>query len=64
MAIVAYYGQKVAGVWYIIINVCDVKYIDLHIFDPFVAENGFSKVWIVIETPKCFKCWSNTFSLA
>jgi hypothetical protein len=57
MAIVAYYGQKVAGVWYVTVHiwyvtvhVCDVKCIDLHIFDPFVAERGFNNVWIVIES--------------
>jgi hypothetical protein len=31
-------------VWYVTIRVCDVKSIDLHVFDPFVAENGFNKV--------------------
>ena len=35
---------------------------DLHIFDQFVTENCFNRVWIVIETLKCFKCWSNIFS--
>jgi hypothetical protein len=48
MAIVAYYGQKFTGIWYVTIHVCDVKDIALHIFDPFVAERGFNKVWIVI----------------
>jgi hypothetical protein len=41
MTIVAYYGQKVAWVWYVTKYVCDLKDIELYISETLVAERAF-----------------------